>query len=86
MPDDNRPKLEDNSSSRRKSNNNKGVGKMELKKQIEELSKRFDMPEEKLIKACIATIYFNTGDNTKGLTPEAKFMQEFLNDSVKLYK
>lgn len=59
---------------------------MKLNDQINELKTRFGMEtEQEVIKACVATIYFHTGDE-KGLTKEAEWMQNFLNDCMSLYK
>ena len=54
---------------------------------IEELQEKFNIKDaNKMIHACLMMVNMHSGDNFKGLNPNATYMKKFINDFIKLYE
>jgi hypothetical protein len=48
---------------------------------LKQLATKFNTDDhERIIRACLLFVNTNSGNNFAGLTPEAKWMQTFIND------
>jgi hypothetical protein len=58
---------------------------MKKAKIIEELQCKFNIGEERLVRACLMLVNEHSGTKFDGLTEEAKTVQNYINDFMALY-